>query len=242
MITLPLALVFRNSRMKKLFFIALMSCFTTAFAQTTTDSTDHKLKRQDMFFITLNYEGLLNTPAGVTQKFWNRGVDVGFMLEQPMSKSGISVAAGVMYGNQNYYTNSTISEDTTGFNGILTSAFNVNSDALDVKSNKLALSYVDFPLELRYRFNQNKPGMGWRVAVGFKFGYLFDAHSKQINNQGKFKEFNYNNFRNWRNGVTLRAGYGRANLYMYYGLTPLFESSTSPNVHPFSIGLTLCPF
>ncbi|MDT8413062.1 MAG: hypothetical protein RQ875_11400 [Vicingaceae bacterium] len=58
----------------------------------------------------------------------------------------------------------------------------------------------------------------------------------------KFKDnqdFNTNPF---RVSLTTRFGYGRINLFTTCGLTPLFEKNRGPELHAFSVGVTLLGF
>lgn len=217
------------------FFISLF-----ASAQSEKDTTKYENKRQDMMYIDLSYERLNNTPDGVKQRWFNRGIGVGFMYDQPLAKSMVSLAIGVGFSSQNIYGNGQPRESVV--DSQIVSTLTPFNTGLEYSRNKFVTSYLDFPLELRFRFKPTSHGYNWKFALGAKVGYLFDVHATFENAGGKFKEFNYTNFTKWRYGVELKAGYGKAQAFFYYPLTNLFEDGPSQKIKPLTIGIQLTPF
>jgi hypothetical protein len=129
------------------------------------------------------------------------------------------------------------SEDTTYFQPI--------PDSIDYKKTKLVVSYLDIPLEIRYKSKSD-----FRLAVGFKFGFLLRAHTKfkgndYINdNSGVvvYKLSKLSFLEKNRYGFTARIGYKWLNLWGYYQLSTLFQKEYGPEMFPISVGLTIIPF
>lgn len=230
-----------NSIMKQSFLV--FAFFIVAFvasAQTKTDSVKYENKRQDMMYIDLSYERLNNTPDGIKQRWFNRGIGVGFMYDQPLAKSAVSLAIGVGFSSQNIYGNGQPREALV--DSQIVSTLEPFNTALKYTRNKFVTSYLDIPFELRFRFKPTSQGYSWKFAVGAKVGYLFDVHTTFVNAGGKYKVFNYSNFTQWRYGVELKAGYGKAQAFVYYPLTYLFEDGPSQKIKPLTIGIQLTPF
>lgn len=243
--------------MRKLFCsVALIAAFSgSTIAQTDTTNIDNtaidtaaadqsnKKKRQDLFFIDLNWDYMLGMPSIVTQKYWGRGVNLGLMFDQPINKNNnFSVGIGVGFQTHNYYTDATIATYTDS-TGALTSEWIVPGGIVKEKG-KISLNYVDVPFELRFRTNPDKKDFRWKFAVGAKVGYLVQVHEKIIDNKGiKVKYYNYPTINKWRYGVTARVGYGSVALSGFYSLSNLFDDRTLTGPqNAFSLGITLVPF
>ncbi|MGB3183355.1 MAG: porin family protein [Cyclobacteriaceae bacterium] len=120
----------------------------------------------------------------------------------------------------------------------------------DVKKTKLALTYLDIPLEFRYHFNKTDYARGFRLAVGVKAGLLLGSHTKlkYENNEETVKlkdkrEFNLNPI---RFGAIGRVGVGGFNLYYFQSISELFKDGETPGfgpaVNPFQVGISLIGF
>lgn len=120
----------------------------------------------------------------------------------------------------------------------------------EIKKSKLALTYLDIPLEVRYHFNRTDYSRGFRLAVGVKAGLLLGSHTKLKfeNNEETVKtkdkrEFNLNPI---RFGTIARVGIGAFNIYYFQSLTELFKDNETPGlgpaVNPFQVGISLVGF
>jgi hypothetical protein len=201
-------------------------------------------KSSDRLVMDFTYDMLLNTPDSVEFKGFSRGFNIYFMYDKVLGKSNFSIAGGLGLGTNNYFHNNTITSDTvaTYFNRI-------NTNLIDVKKAKIGLTYVDIPVEFRFRSNPNKKDKSWKLAAGFKAGFLIhnkwkykgedptvlDGSGEQV----KFKQFNIDYLNKLRYGVTLRGGYGMWNAFVYYSLSDLFEDGRGPRMTPLSFGISI---
>ncbi len=151
----------------------------------------------------------------------------------------LTFGIGLGIGNHNMYSS----------NGIIE---NIKSDTikyipvgsgLTMKRSKLSISYLEVPLELRY-----KSKSGIKISLGFKLGYLFDSKEKYVGNTVKsgslqvIKRKKISQLNSFSYSPTFRIGYKSFNLFFSYALGPVFRVGHGPEMHPMSLGITLTPF
>ncbi len=193
-------------------------------------------KSSDRLVVELSYDMLLNLPDSIKTKGFSRGANVYFTYDVVLGHSRFSIAPGIGVGNNNYFMKYHISSDSLGTH------FNSFEEGIKVKKSKIALSYIDIPVELRYRSPLNKKGTSWKLAAGFKVGYMVQNKWKykgdDFGNGEKFKKYNIEHLNKFRYGVMLRGGYGIWNLFAYYSLSEVFNDK-GPKMTPFSIGFAI---
>lgn len=118
-----------------------------------------------------------------------------------------------------------------------------------IKKSKLAVNYLEIPLELRFRSNKIYPRRSISLSVGGKIGILFNAHTKfkyfqngDTKEQKHAESFDLNRF---RYGVNARLGFGAFSFFYYYSLNTLFQKDKGPagNISkPMNIGISLVLF
>ncbi len=179
-----------------------------------------------------------NLPAGIETRTINQGVNVFGMYNYQFGASNFSFAIGAGMGTHNLYNNCLISErnDTTFFTPI--------NDTIGYKRSKLVLTYVDLPFEFRLKTKSK-----FRLAAGFKVGFLLNKHTKYKgddfhSDESKIilKSTNVQNLESLRYGPTFRIGYKWFNLVAYYQLSEIFKPGQGPKLYPISVGITLMPF
>lgn len=197
-------------------------------------------KAKDRLVFDFTADILLNRPDSVEMKGLSRGFNVYFMYDLPLGKSRFSIAPGLGIGTSNYYFRSSLSQDSIG------TTFTRISDDIDFKKSKIGLTYVDIPLEFRFRSKPNKKGSSWKLAAGFKAGLLIQNKWKykgeDLSNNGeqvKFKVFGDDNLNRFRYGATIRGGYGMLNAFVYYSLSDLFKDNKGPSLTPLSFGISI---
>lgn len=241
--------------MKKYTYLLLTVFFASSlqlFAQesttevTTVEKTDDFValkkeinKSKDRLVLDFSYDMLLNLPDSIKTSGFSRGFNVYFTYDMVLGKSRFSVAPGIGLGNNNYFMKYGVSSDSLG------TYFNKFSSDIEVKKSKIALSYIDIPIELRFRSAPNKKGSSWKLAAGFKAGLMIQNKWKykgeDLSNNGenvKFKNFNIENVNKFRYGVMLRGGYGILNVFAYYSLSDVFNDK-GPRMTPLSFGISI---
>jgi hypothetical protein len=101
-----------------------------------------------------------------------------------------------------------------------------------IRKSQLVTNYFEVPLELRFSTNPSDPGRSFKIGVGGRIGYMYDAFSKiKYKEDGETKQLkdkqNFNLTR-FRYGVYTKIGIGNFALFGYYNLTPLFEEGKGP--------------
>ncbi|HAE12866.1 MAG: outer membrane beta-barrel protein [Chitinophagales bacterium] len=237
----------------------------TIFAQTDTTTVvdDEEIVNEmnvgtpdrDRFVFSLHWDGLLGAPDSMDVGPLSRGVGLHFYYDIPFDAAKqYSFAVGLGWNNANYYTKSLLVNDSLGNTNIV--GFN---ESQSVTRNKLAVHYVEVPVEFRFRTKPNQKGNSFKVAVGFKGGYQFSNHTKYVGdeyliddannvtlvdnaNEIKYKFYRYSSLSSVQYGPTLRIGYANVNLEAFYGMAGLFQEGKGPAGTPLQIGVSFNPF
>ena len=219
-------------------------------AQDETKKNSIKMGKNDRIVINLFSDIWKNAYAGMTVSSYSSGFDIYGMYDKPIGKSKFSFALGLGFGTHNLRSDALLKPDTslkakTIFEKI---PDYVNNKKINYDINKLTLTYIDIPIELRLR-KDNKKGKSFKFSVGGKLGYLVNSHTKYkgtdlTDGDGnvKFKTFNVPNIEPLRYGATIRFGYSFINLYGYYSFTKIFKENKGPEMYPISIGISITPF
>lgn len=231
--------------MKRIIFFLLAGfCILNAGAQ--SDEVREKVnKAKDRFVFDINInQAIRDKSDGFDLKGFSGGFGTYFMYDVVIKESPISIAPGLGIAIDNFRHNSQIV-----FTDTMTT-FVPFDDSISYKSSKLGLTYIDIPLELRFRSKPNDKNGQWKLAVGFKFGFLVGSKWKykgeefrDIRNDTdgniKFKEHGIPNLERFRYGVTARGGYGPFNLHFYYSLSKLFEAGNGADIQPITFGISI---
>jgi len=219
----------------------------------TDNSTAVKKASQsrDRLIMELNYNDWLGKPDSIDTKWYGRGINLYFMYDFKLGKQNIvSFAPGLGFSSHNVYHNTLIVEQSIdslpNFGHTLMLEI---PEGIDYRNNKINTNYVEVPVELRFRTKPNQYGKSFKVALGARFGYLFNAHTKyrgdSFDGSGKtikYKTFLLPNINKLRFGPSIRIGYGNFSIVSYYALTGVFESDVAPKLNAFSIGLSFNSF
>ena len=190
----------------------------------------------DRLVVDLSYDMLLNLPDSIKTKGFSRGINVYFTYDVVLGNSRFSIAPGIGFGSNNYFMNYQISSDSSG------AYFDKFPEGVKAKKSKMGVTYIDIPVELRFRSVPNKKGTSWKLAAGFKAGYMVQSKWKykgtDFGKGKKFKQFDIENVNKFRYGVMLRGGYGIWNLFAYYSLSDMFNDK-GPKMTPLSFGISI---
>jgi hypothetical protein len=227
--------------MRKIIFLFLITMVCSHGFGQDKETKEKINKASDRVVFELGLENIIGKPDTLKISALSRGAGVYFMYDLPLGKSHFSFAPGLGISSSNFYHRSQIVSDTAE-----TYFVPIDKNEFDFKKNKISLTYVDIPLEFRFRSKPNEKGTSWKLATGFKLGFLLQNKWKykgpELNGSGetvKFKEFNIKYLQKLRYGVSIRGGYGMFNLFAFYNISSLFKQDAGPQLHPITFGIAI---
>lgn len=251
----PIIFAAQEFIMRKLLLVVFAIVATaTAFSQTVTTPTKAKKKFNltnragDHFMIQLASNSLTSLPDSISShvKSLNRSANVYLMFDKPFKGNPqLSAAFGLGISTSNIYFKNMV-VDISSTNTVL--PFTAVDSAIHYKKYKLASSFLEIPIELRYTVNPNTPNKTWKAAIGVKVGTLLNAHTKGKNllnaTGGKLNDLTEkiaakDYFNTTRLSVTGRVGYGNFSLFGAYALTNTFKDGVAPPTKLLQVGLTI---
>jgi hypothetical protein len=236
--------------MKKiaLLLVVVLTC-ASGFAQKKKDWSKMDLDRAgDHIMMHLSSDHWSGVPDSISShmKGLSRGLAISVMLNKPFKTDPRwSIAFGVGVSNSSIYFKK-MSIDLKGTGNIL--RFNSLDATERFKKYKLATTFVEVPLELRYTFHPEKEKKSWKIAVGAKVGTMLNAHTKGKNLQNvsgntinsyteKISKRVF--FNSTRIVGTFRVGIGNFSLFGNYTLTAFLKDGAGAAIRPYQIGLCL---
>jgi hypothetical protein len=227
-------------------FIVSLSLFAQDDPSDKKKKIDLSGRSNDHLMLQIGYAGWNGRPDSINTKGFSRTLNAYFLFDFPFKTNPrFSVAVGAGVGSEHIFLNKTfigIKDQTSTLN------FIDQSDTTHFKKNKLATSWLEAPVELRYTSNPLRSGNSVKFALGVKVGTMIDAHTRYKDLQNKsdqtlnnyvLKESSKSFFNTNRIVLTGRAGYGYLTLFYTYQLGPLFKEGTAAEIKPYSIGITL---
>lgn len=207
--------------MKKVFLFFTVVFSLGALGQTVPDfEAVDSLYREDQFYLGVTYNILNNKPQTVSQNSFSAGLNFGFLRDFPMNKKRtFAIAPGLGFSFNNYKDNIVVSET----DGVISYS---TMPTADFDKNKLALYFVDVPIEFRWRTSTYESHKFWRIYSGVKMSYLLASKSKFVSSTDSFKVSNNKDLNKFHYGAYVSAGYNTFNVYAYYGLNGLFKEGT----------------
>ncbi len=238
--------------MKKIAFllIALIS-FTAASAQLKQKKDWSKVRIDragDHLMLQLSYDNWSEKPDSIKNRMkgLSRGFNFYVMLNKPFKTDPRwSVGFGVGVSTSGMYFKNTNIGLTS--NSILLPFTNLDSSS-HFKKYKLATTFLEAPIELRYTFDPENEDKSWKVAIGVKVGTMLNAHTKGktfVNRSGSTlnayteKESKKLFLNSTRIAATARIGVGHFSLFGAYSITSFLKEGAGPAMHPYQIGLAI---
>ena len=236
--------------MKQILFLVLaVTLISTAFGQTKKDWSKVAVSTAgDHFMISISKDGWGGAPDSISSRMggFSRGLNIAFMLNKPFkSDPRWSVAIGLGISHSSIFFKST--------NVYLKSAATKlpfsNLDSVNhFKKYKLANSYVEVPIEIRYTADPVNEKKSWKFALGLKVGTMINAHTKGKTLENKTntaldyyteKESKKTFFNSTRLAATARVGKGNFSLFGSYSITSLLTDVAGATFHPYQVGLCI---
>jgi hypothetical protein len=237
--------------MKKIFSLLFVACLATAaIGQNVSNPTPLKISKRsaDHIMLQLGSSFWMGMPDSVSRftKRINRSVAIYAMFDKQfkgMPKLSLGFGLGVSVNNM-YFNRMETRIDK--FDPLL--AFVRTDTGNNFKKYKLATSYLEIPVELRYMTDPTTPNKSWKVALGVKVGTLVNAHTRARSlqnaagstfNKNSYKVNSRNYFENTRLAATVRVGYGIYSLFGVYNLTNVFKSGVAAEIKGGQFGISI---
>jgi len=213
--------------MRLYFSLLTLFVFFGAFAQDEVvekKPVADSLYREDQFYLNLSFNNIQNSPRGLNQKKISPSFSVGVLRDMPLNKKRtFAIAAGLGYTlnviNENLYIYDTSTTNTPVY------AYQIFSHDAYFTANKVTLQYLDLPIEVRWRNSTYDSHKFWRIYTGFKLGYLISDKYKFTNDLGTTIIKRNTDLNKLQYGCYISSGWNGINVYVYYGLNPIFKSS-----------------
>jgi hypothetical protein len=230
--------------MKKILFtLGLIAVSFGVFAQeggSPMNKAVNKLSHSnDFLMIQFGYEGWSGTPDSISTGL-NRAFNFALMYDIPFKNSKLSLAPGIGVSTGGVY----LKDHTMDIQGKL-NPNQASFPSSNTKKNKVATTYIEIPVELRYRTFPDNANKGFKAALGVKIGALVDAHTKvkytgSNGSKNIDKDANKGFFNPWRFSATGRIGLGNFSIFGTYALNSLLKTDKSNiDIKAYSIGLCI---
>ena len=199
-----------------IFLISSQWCFSQENITSVADS----LYREDQLYIGVTYNLLGNKPSDLSQSGFSTGLHFGFLRDLPLNENrNIAIGIGLGYSMNSFNQNMQINKESNG------SYSYAILDGDTYSKNKFSSHLIELPVEFRWRTSTPTEYRFWRIYTGFKVGYAIVNTTKFKDDTGSIKHKNISDFNQLEYGFTLSAGYNTWNIYLYYGLNPIFSNN-----------------
>lgn len=175
----------------------------------------------DQIYLSISYAQFINQPSLITKSGFSYGFSSGFLKDIILNKRGnLSIALGFGYGFDFFNHRLKVKEVNN---------LTVFSSGVNLTSNVLKLSNLEFPIEFRWRTSTAKKYDFWRVYGGVKLLYNLSNKFEFEENSIVVNSKNVSAFNKFQYGLTLSAGYDKFNIHVQYNITPMFNEATIIN-------------
>lgn len=237
--------------MRKLVLFALFASSSLfVFSQNTPTKKKWNVtgRNADHFVIQLSSDHWMGAPDSIKShvKPISRGFAAYVMLDNVFKgNQQFSIAGGIGISCSGIYLDK-MSADLSGT--VSTLKFNNLDTTNHFSKYKIAATYAEIPVELRFTSNPGSPNKAVKAVIGVKIGTLLNAHSKGKNwadasgktiNGYTEKITSKSYFNGTRLSAIARVGYGNFTLFGSYGITSVFKDNVAADMHMLQVGLQL---
>lgn len=176
--------------------------------------------------IALNFLGSRSFSVYYQKPFKIFGEESGFVLSP-----GIGIASNKFSfkNEQNLFRSSTLGAESS----VLKDVKSVYGTSIEVKTNNLAVNYLEIPIDLQYNVNKKDYSKSFRVSLGARVGLLYQSHTKigydsPTTGSVKIKQSENYGLEKIRYGIHLKAGSPGFNVWTTYYLNPMWKANRGP--------------
>jgi hypothetical protein len=230
--------------MKKLLTVALLALALLAKAQDSKPTPKTPIGGRPNIPNDLNIEfgfnQLTNRPKDLALGFMgSRSFHVYYQVPIKIfgEKSGFTINPGLGIGaekfkfkdDKNLFRNTTLGAESSE----LKEVSKVYGTKIELGTNTFAANYIEVPLDLQYHFNKNNYSKSFRISIGGKVGYLYNAHTKigyESTATGPVKIKNSENFglEKLRYGLSFKAGSPGFYIWSNFYLNSFWQPDRGP--------------
>lgn len=183
--------------------------------------------------------GWTDVPGGIKIRSFSPGYSASIFYIQPVAGSVVTLLVGPSLSYVDFHFNGQVhytkNHDSTWFEPMESSSY---------IRNKMSLTFLDLPFEVRFLIRKNKKGDGFFITPGVSAGLLINDYIKttgedQHGHPVKQKIYFTNNLSTYRYGLSMKAGYGPVGIFGYYSLSELFEKHRGVGTNFYHIGIIL---
>lgn len=176
--------------------------------------------------LALNFLGSRSFSVYYQKPFKIFGEESGFVLSP-----GIGIASNKFSfkNEQNLFRSSTLGAESS----VLKDVKSVYGTSIEVKTNNLAVNYLEIPIDLQYNVNKKDYSKSFRVSLGARVGLLYQSHTKigydsPTTGSVKIKQSENYGLEKIRYGIHLKAGSPGFNVWTTYYLNPMWKANRGP--------------
>jgi len=182
--------------------------------------------------VQVGFNFLLDHPDDMALGFWgSKSFNAYYLYSVRLGESAFTLHPGFGIGTDKF----SFDENVTlvrGLNGDITIEPLETTEYGEVNKTKLATTYFEVPLELRFHFNKDNMRKTGKISIGGKVGVLMSSHTKikfeHLGEKQKLKAKDNYNLNRFRYGLQGSVGIAGVAAYFYYGLNKLFEKDEGP--------------
>jgi len=130
--------------------------------------------------LEVGFNFVSGAPDSLKTSFWgSKTFNVYYFWEKQIGSSGFTFNPGIGIGTEklDYKEDVTLST-TPGDSGIVSIESFI--PGADVRKTKLALTYLDIPIEVTYHTNKENFKKSFRAGIGGRVGLLINSHTKVV--------------------------------------------------------------
>ena len=237
-----------DPKIKKYDFIILLNEKDSARTQIKYEKRSGDVKE----YIANSFEVFTTISTNKPENFDPRAINQGFRhsvsYRIPLGKSDFSLGIGVGISFHNYYIDAlpkdvlpvSMQSDEYYFVKIAS----ISEPEISYKKNKMTLTYIDIPFELKYHSKKNlKISVGAKVDFPVKSCFTFQGSDYLFGSNGnvKIKKYNLGHITNFQVGPMARIGWKACQVYASYSFTPVYDADAGSKLNPISVGLSITP-
>jgi hypothetical protein len=219
--------------------VVLLVCLISGFTGFAQETEAKKTTRPDIpgnFLVELG----LNLKNGVVPPNFQKGFwgsrTINFYYQYPIRirKSNFSFVPGIGLSLErwkftNNYTLPNRPEADGSFPLVLASTIYPGT----IKRSQLVNNYLEMPVEFRYDSKPEDMARSLSVVVGGRVGVLYDSFTKvdyTVDGDNKsMKDKQWHGLNQIRYGLYGRFGISGFSVFMYYNLSPMFQTNKGPD-------------